>query len=229
MRKSPDLPKTVPGSQSRWEAAFERFESPAQEVAKFRRRLISLGALEWPKEASIVELFCGRGNGLHALASFGFVHLEGVDLSRTLLERYSGDALLHHGDCRNLPFPDASRDILIVQGGLHHLPCLPEDLEKTLLSAVRVLRPGGKFVVVEPWLTPFLRLVHTLAFVRSLRQMAPRLDAFATMVEEERSTYEEWLAHPKLVQEMLESHFVPVIRKIGWGKMLFVGTPRPAT
>jgi len=47
-----------------WEAAYLRFESPEEEIRKFVRRLTRLGAPQWPRDAEIVELFCGRGNGV---------------------------------------------------------------------------------------------------------------------------------------------------------------------
>ena len=40
---------------------------------------------------------------------------------------------------------DASRDVACVQGGLHHLSALPEDLESTVAEVSRVLRVGGRF------------------------------------------------------------------------------------
>jgi len=64
-----------------WEEAYMRFETPEQEIEKFRRRLTQLGAEAWPKNSKIVELFCGRGNGLHALERLGFTCVEGADLS----------------------------------------------------------------------------------------------------------------------------------------------------
>ncbi len=216
-------PPTVPGSQSRWEAAFERFETRTEEIAKFRRRLLGLGAAQWPREAMIVDLFCGRGTTLVALEQLGFGRLEGVDLSATLLGRYSGSARMYCQDCRELPFPDSSRDILIVQGGLHHLPRLPEDLERTLDSARRVLKPGGRFVVVEPWLTPFLQLVHRLAFLKPARRLWGKLDALATMIEEERQTYEQWLQQPRLIEALLAKRFEVERSTIRWGKLQFVG------
>lgn len=71
---------------SPWEEAYARFETPEQEIAKFARRLRSLGAGRWPRDLQIVELFCGRGNGLHALGQLGFQRIEGADFSATLLE-----------------------------------------------------------------------------------------------------------------------------------------------
>ena len=111
-----------------WEAAYQQFESPEAEIRKFRKRLRSLGAAQWPRESRILELCCGRGNGLTALASLGFTSLNGVDLSEELLQRYDGTANLYVGDCRDLKLADRSIDIVIVQGGLHHLPDLPGDL-----------------------------------------------------------------------------------------------------
>ena len=149
-----NLPALLPVDP--WEAAYLRFETPEQEIRKFIGRLENLGAREWPRDAEIVELFCGRGNGLHALERLGFSHIEGVDLSPRLLAQYRGAATCSEGDCRNLSFPDQSKDVLIVQGGLHHLPVLPDDLEQTIAEMHRVLKQNGRVMVVEPWRTPFL-------------------------------------------------------------------------
>jgi len=53
---------------------------------------MALGADAWPRRAQIVELFCGRGNGLRALERLGFRELAGIDLSPTLVARYAGRA-----------------------------------------------------------------------------------------------------------------------------------------
>src|SRR6266567_7238750 len=86
--------ETNPHSQSSqssdpWEAAYLRFETPEQEIHKFIARLKRLRARQWPRDAEIVELFCGRGNGLIALQLLGFTRLEGVDLSPRLLAQRS--------------------------------------------------------------------------------------------------------------------------------------------
>jgi hypothetical protein len=75
-----------------WERAYERFETPREEIRKFEKRLLHIGAAAWPRGASIVEIFCGRGNGLHALAGLGFKKIEGADLSPRLLAKYEGSA-----------------------------------------------------------------------------------------------------------------------------------------
>jgi len=208
-----------------WEAAYLRFESPQREVAKFRQRLERLGVQGWDRNSAVVELFCGRGNALQAWTQLGFSRLEGIDLSEELLRQYRGPATLYVSDARRLPFEADSRDIVAVQGGLHHLASLSE-LEQTLRSIARVLRPAGRLVAVEPWLTPFLRAVHGASRSRLIRRMNPRIDAFAIMVERERDTYERWLAQPTKILALLREHFQVEQLRTRLGKLEFVGRRR---
>lgn len=208
-----------------WEAAYLRFETPEQEIRKFVGRVLKLGAAQWPRDAEIVELFCGRGNGLQALQRLGFTRLEGVDLSPTLVAQYVGSAKCHLGDCRHLPFASRTKDILVVQGGLHHLLTLPDDLEQTFAEMQRVLRSDGQLLIVEPWLTPFLSFVHLLCENALARRLSPKLDALATMIQHERRTYEQWLSQPELITKLARNHFLPVYESFGWGKWCFVGKP----
>src|SRR5580700_4855758 len=93
MEKNTEHPHRDPPvvvSPDPWEAAYLRFETPEQEIQKFVSRLRKLGADQWPRDAEIVELFCGRGNGLNALERLGFTRLEGVDLSPRLIAEYRG-------------------------------------------------------------------------------------------------------------------------------------------
>jgi len=209
-----------------WEAAYLRFESPEEEIQKFIARLNRLGAPQWPRDAEIVELFCGRGNGLIALQRLGFTRLEGVDLSPRLLAQFKGSAKCTVADCRKLPFADRSKDVLIVQGGLHHLPTLPDDLDQTFSEMQRVLRKDGRVVLVEPWLTPFLRFVHAVSENPLARRFSNKMDALATMIQFERRTYEQWLTQPDLIRNLAHVHFTPVHESFEWGKWNFVGHPR---
>lgn len=219
-------PLEAAGLQDRWEAAYKRFQTPEQQIRKFVARLRRFGASKWPRDAQIVELFCGMGNDLYALERMGFTHLEGVDLSPALLQEYRGPAKCHVGDCRELPFPGNSRDILIVQGGLHHLPQLPEDLERTFREMHRVLRKDGRAVMLEPWLTPFLRFVHVISNNRMVRRLSAKLDALATMNELEEPIYSQWLSNPDLIRNLRSRYFEPVLEFFVWGKWYFVGAPR---
>ena len=85
--------RAVPDATA-WEEAYRRFETPEQEIAKFQERLRHLGAGEWPRDSRILELFCGRANGLVALHRMGFTRLTGGDLSTALLSEYDGPGAL---------------------------------------------------------------------------------------------------------------------------------------
>lgn len=212
---------------SLWESAYRRFETPEEETLKFIKRLLKLGSRDWPKDFDIVELFCGHGNGLEALSRLGFTSLEGVDLSAGLINEYSGSARCYVADCRALPFSDHSRDIAIIQGGLHHLEKIPEDLYQTLDEIRRILRKNGLLILVEPWLTPFLFIVHEVCNFRLARRFSKKIDALATMIELEQPVYGNRLEHPKEILALVERFFEPQKHEIAWGKLLFVGRVRP--
>lgn len=232
-QKPPELLNTATLSadevQVRWEEAYSRFETPDEEIAKFRKRLQRLGQADWPRQSQVVEMFCGKGMGIRAFEELGFTNLEGVDISENLLSAYTGKAKLIVSDCRDLPFEDSSRDIMVVQGGLHHLPVLPQDLERTLREVRRVLRPDGIFVMVEPWLTPFLRVVHFLSAKELVRRFSDKIDACQTMIHYEQETYDNWLGRPAEILGLLEENFMPQTMIKGWGKLHFVGRPKPLT
>jgi SAM-dependent methyltransferase len=223
---NPNLAASSALAPDPWEAAYLRFETPQQEIQKFIARLQKLGANDWPRDVEIVELFCGRGNGLHALQQLGFTRVEGVDLSPRLIAQYQGPAKCTVADCRQLSFTDCSKDVLIVQGGLHHLPALPEDLARTFAEMHRVLRKDGRVLFVEPWLTPFLRFVHAVSENPLARRLSNKMDALATMIEHEKRTYEQWLTQPDSIVKLARSHFAPIHESFAWGKWNFVGKPR---
>ncbi|MCA1623027.1 MAG: class I SAM-dependent methyltransferase [Acidobacteria bacterium] len=209
--------------QTAWEEAYERFETQEEEIQKFVKRLEFVGQKDWKRDAQTVELFCGRCNGIRALEKLGFTNLEGVDISRNLLTNYRGKAKLYQSDCRILPFADKSRDIIILQGGLHHLPRFPDDVEQTLSEIHRVLRPAGHFVLIEPWLTLFLRLIHFLSERNFIRKISNKFDAFAAMTHYEKETYYRWLGQQSEILLLLKKYFTAIRLSKKFGKIIFIG------
>jgi SAM-dependent methyltransferase len=59
-------------------------------------------------------------------------------------------------DARRLPFPDGSLKAIVMTDVFHHIP----NAEDFLREAVRGLRPGGRIVMVEPWVSPWSKLIY---------------------------------------------------------------------
>ncbi len=57
----------------------------------------------------------------------------------------------------NLPFQPDSLRAIVMTNVLHHLP----DVRAFFREASRCLRPGGKVLMIEPWITSWSRFVYT--------------------------------------------------------------------
>lgn len=98
--------------------------------------------------AKVLELGCGTGSmwvkNLHLLQEGAELTL--TDFSEGMLEtakqNISCEAVtFRQVDIQNIPYPDASFDVVIANMMLYHVP----DLHKGLSEVRRVLKPGGKF------------------------------------------------------------------------------------
>jgi demethylmenaquinone methyltransferase/2-methoxy-6-polyprenyl-1,4-benzoquinol methylase len=96
-----------------------------------------------------LDLCCGTGDVALALARRGAT-VTGIDFSNAMLDvarrRLAPTGVQFiHGDAMQLPFPDASADIVTVAYGLRNV----SDVDRALAEWRRVLRPGGRLVVLE--------------------------------------------------------------------------------
>ena len=111
----------------------------------------------------VVDFGTGTGRML-ALFSERARRVEGIDLShqmltvaRSNLETADvGNASVRHGDATAAPYPDHCANLVIIHQVLHFL----DDPARALNEAARVLKPGGRLIVVD--FAP-----HTLEHLRS--------------------------------------------------------------
>jgi ubiquinone/menaquinone biosynthesis C-methylase UbiE len=219
-------PDPTRASAELWEAAYLRFETAPEETRKFRARLLQLGATDWPRDARIVELCCGRGSGLIALDALGFTRVEGVDLSRGLLRQSVSRARCYQADVRQLPVAAESRDVLIVQGGLHHIGGFPSGVREVFDEARRVLVSGGRFAIVEPWPTPFLVAAYRAALFGPTRRLWHKLDALGAMIEHEWAELKPWLEGSDQILALYRERFDPELLRTARGMLMSVGRKR---
>jgi len=116
----------------------------------WKRRLVKLAA---PKPGlRALDLCCGTGDVAFALAGQG-AEVTGLDFSEPMLavaRRRGGEAggdnpQFMQGDAQEIPFPDASFDIVTVSYGLRNL----SSWETGLAEMFRVARPGGRLLVLD--------------------------------------------------------------------------------
>jgi SAM-dependent methyltransferase len=59
-------------------------------------------------------------------------------------------------DARHIPLADRSLKAIAMTNVLHHVP----DVASFFREAARVVRPGGALVMIEPWVTPWSRVIY---------------------------------------------------------------------
>ena len=128
---------------------------------------VTLAALEAKCLGTVVELCCGRGEAF-ALLGDRIRRYVGVDISENMLqaaiEQHARvDALFIQGDATRTPIASASTDMVVMLGGVHHVP----DRAKLFAEIARILKPGGTFLYREP--------VNDFALWRVLRAVIYRL------------------------------------------------------
>ena len=103
-------------------------------------------AAEFCAGKKVVEAACGSGQGVGLLSGV-CEHFEAGDFSEPVLavaRRHYGDrAVLNQFDAQQMPFEDASKEVIILFEAIYYLP----DAEKFVQECRRVLRPGGMVLI----------------------------------------------------------------------------------
>lgn len=145
---------------------------------------------DWIRRTSKGKIFldyaCGDGFNAIKAARAGAKLAIGIDISRVSVENAAADAARQgvsdntrfvQADCENTQLPDASIDVIICSGMLHHL-----DLSYALPELRRILAPGGRILCVEAldynpaiklyrMLTPAMRTDWEKAHILSLKDV----------------------------------------------------------
>ncbi|MBB5020715.1 bifunctional demethylmenaquinone methyltransferase/2-methoxy-6-polyprenyl-1,4-benzoquinol methylase UbiE [Desulfurispira natronophila] len=150
---------------------LNRLLSGRRDVA-WRRKAVA--CLKWSERSSILDVATGTADVALEIArqTKENVKVVGVDFSDNMLSigkskvsasRYSHRINLQLADAQDLPFDEDIFDSSIIAFGIRNVP----DRAKALREMVRVVRPGGRVVVLEfttPDFAPMRALYHFYFF-----------------------------------------------------------------
>ncbi len=119
---------------------------------KWRKKVVKIVERSNPEQ--VLDIATGTGDLAINLAQTGASKIVGLDLSEGMLavgrkkiadKKLSAKIEMTQGDSEDLPFEDNSFDAITVAFGVRNF----ENLEKGLQEILRVLKPGGVFVILE--------------------------------------------------------------------------------
>ncbi len=128
---------------------------------KWRKKVVNMVKAHDPE--SVLDIATGTGDLAIAMANTNAKTIVGLDISSGMLEMgkhkidkkgLSNTIEMVLGDSENMPFPDNAFDAITVAFGVRNF----ENLKGGLKEILRVLRPGGLFVILEtsvPTKTPY--------------------------------------------------------------------------
>lgn len=223
----------IAGDADRAPHVREMFDALAPSYDR-ANRVISMGLDQgWRRKAirglgpaaqgEMVDLCAGTLDLTVMLLDAGATSVKAVDFAQQMLLAgqpkipADADVALVTADAREMPLPDASVDGIIAGFGLRNVP----EVERAVAEAARILRPGGRFVVLEFFqptsgLSRFLqgsynRLAMPLlgglvsGYGSAYRYLAGSIDAFLT-----RDDFERVLRDHGFEQVTGEDMFPPV-------------------
>lgn len=161
--------------------AFNRLASMGIDRG-WRRALVRACALT--PDSQVLDLCAGTGDVSMAIARQAApARIVVTDFTPEMLEigrekatAYNGPTELtfEHADAQDLPFEDASFDVVTVAFGVRNLP----DRSRNFAEVLRVLKPGGRYVILEfsrPRFAPWRGVYHVY-----LRHAIPAIGGLLT-------------------------------------------------
>ncbi len=145
---------------------YERFDQHLLEKRPQVKRLIekTFARLFTPRVGNLLDVGCGTCFYFPLLAKHAD-HVTGVDLCVPMLEQAKQlivekgltNCEVRESSALNLPFADNSMDVVHSWDFLHHVP----DVPKAISEIVRVLKPDGRYIALEPnLLNPSIAWYH---------------------------------------------------------------------
>jgi len=177
----------------------------------WRRRAVRLANVQ-PTD-TVVDIACGTGDLALAFHRGGAATVLGIDFTFEMLPLAVGksqEVRYVNGDAQALPLPDVCCDVISIAFGIRNVA----DPSAALREFHRVLRPGGRLIVLEFALPthPLLRGLYNFYF----KQVLPRT---ATLISGDKTGAYRYL--PRSVSTFLEPDQMAImIRGAGFSDVL---------
>ena len=145
--------ETAMRSTERVRRHYDRSAESYDRIISWAEKALFGGGREWvcsQARGEVLEIAVGTGRNLPFYPKD--TRLTGIELSPNMLGlarhragELGREADLRAGDAQNLPFPDASFDSVVATLALCTIP----DDRRAVIEAARVLRPGGRLLLLE--------------------------------------------------------------------------------
>lgn len=180
------------------------------------------------QDALVIDLGCGAGHASFVAAK-AVKNVIAYDLSAQMLavvaqaakEKRLENITTQQGVAESLPFADRSADVIISRYSAHHW----HDVGQALREVARVLKPGGKFIMMDvvspghPLLDIYLQTVEVLRDTSHVKNYSPgewlEMASGAGLIIREVSTdrllleFTSWIARMRTPE-----HFAVAIREL---------------
>ena len=195
---------------------YDRSAESYDRIISWADKVLFGGGREWvcsQARGEVLEIAVGTGRNLPFYP--GDVRLTGIELSLKMLDiarrrarELGSEADLRPGDAQDLPFPDASFDTVVATLALCTIP----DERRAVAEAARVLRPGGRLLLLE----------HVRSPVLPMRLLQRVIEPLAILIDCDHLLREP-LRHVEdigLIAELLERSKLGVVERLSARKPL---------
>ena len=195
---------------------YDRSAGSYDRTISWAEKVLFGGGREWVcsrARGEVLEIAVGTGRNLPFYS--GDVRLTGIELSLKMLDiarrrarELGREADLRPGDAQDLPFPDASFDTVVATLAFCTIP----DERRAVAEAARVLRPGGRLLLLE----------HVRSPVLPMRLLQCVLEPLAILIDYDHLLREP-LRHVEdigLIAELLERSKLGVVERLSARKPL---------
>jgi demethylmenaquinone methyltransferase/2-methoxy-6-polyprenyl-1,4-benzoquinol methylase len=175
----------------------------------WRRAAVNLAAVR--SGETVLDVACGTGDLSLAFARSPAAQVIGVDFTYEMLPIAAGKSRQRairyvNGDAMSLPLPDASVDVVSIAFGIRNVA----EPARAIAEFHRVLRPGGRVIVLE-FSTPTNPLLRA-GYLFYFRHVLPRT---ATLISRDRSGAYRYL--PRSVDTFLDrSRLIAMLHGAGF-------------